>query len=63
MARMGDVLYWMASVVAVVITLWVVWSYFVNADNGEPIIQVVPLLFAGTIWLLARLCRSWPAEP
>lgn len=63
MARPRDFFYWTASGVVSLIVLWVVWSYAFNANNGEPIIQVVPLLFAGAIWLLARLFRSWRAEP
>ena len=63
MARPGDIFCWTASVVVGLIAFWVVWDYVVNANNGEPIIQVVPLLFAGAIWLLARLFRSWLAEP
>jgi hypothetical protein len=57
MEHPGDVFYWAASVVAGLITLWVVWSYVFNADKGEPIVQIVPLLLAGAIWLLARLGR------
>ncbi len=63
MARLGDLFYWTASVVVILIALWVLWSYVVSVDNGEPIIQIIPLLFAGAIWLLARLFRSWLAEP
>jgi hypothetical protein len=63
MARPEDIFCWTASVVVDLIALWVVWDYVVNADNGEPIIQVVPLVFAGAVWLLARLFRSWLAEP
>ena len=62
MERMGDLLYWTASLVAVLIMLWVVWSYIVNGNSDEPIIRLVPLMFAGIIWLLARLFRSWLAE-
>jgi hypothetical protein len=57
MEHPGDVFYWTASAVAALVALWVVWSYVSNADNGEPILQIVPLLLAGAIWLLARLGR------
>ncbi len=63
MTRPGDVLYRMASIVAVLIALWVVWGYLYDAQEGEPVIQVVPLLFAGAIWLLARFGRDFLAEP
>ncbi len=57
MSRPGDIVYLLASTIAGLITFWVVWAYFYNAEKGEPIIQIVPLFFAGAIWLLARLCR------
>ena len=44
-------------------TLWVVWAYVYNAEKGEPVVDVVPLLLAGAIWLLARLGRDFPAGP
>jgi len=52
MARAGDFFYWTANGVVGLIVLWVVWGYVFNTNNGEPIIQVVPLLFAGSLWLL-----------
>jgi hypothetical protein len=58
MAHPGDLFYWMASLLLGLVTLLVVWSSAFNADHGEPVVQVVPLLFAGSIWLLARLFRS-----
>ena len=59
MLRPGQFLYQTASVVAGLITLWVVWGYIYDAEKGEPILQVVPLLLAGTIWLLAWLGRDF----
>lgn len=58
MTRPGDLFYWMASLLLGLVTLLVVWSSAGNADHGEPVIQVIPLVFAGSIWLLARLFRS-----
>ena len=58
MAHLDDLFYWMASLLLGLVVLWVIWSSAFEAENGEPIIQVIPLLFAGSIWLLARLFRS-----
>jgi hypothetical protein len=49
----GRALFWMATIIAGLIVAWVVWSYV----YGEPIIQIVPLLFAVGIWLLGLACR------
>jgi len=58
MMRPGNILYLTASIIAGLIALWVVWAYVDNAEMGEHIVQVVPLMFAGAIWLLARLGRD-----
>jgi hypothetical protein len=63
MARPGDILYRMASIVAGLMALWAVWGFVYDAEKGELLIQVVPLLFAGAIWLLARLGRDFLIEP
>jgi hypothetical protein len=55
--RLGDILFFMATIVAALIAAWVVWSYVTGLRNGEPIIQIVPLLFAGAILLLGLSCR------
>ncbi len=61
MLRPGRILYQTASLVAGVIALWVVWGYLYNAEKGEPIVDIVPLLLAGAIWVLARLGRDFLA--
>jgi hypothetical protein len=58
MTRPGDFIYWMASLLLGLVAVLVVWSSAFNADHGEPVIPVIPLLFAASIWLLARLFRS-----
>jgi hypothetical protein len=62
MLRPGQFFYHTASVIAGLIALWVVWGYIYDAEKGEPIVQVVPLLLAGAIWLLAWLGRDFLAE-
>jgi hypothetical protein len=58
MTHLGDLFYWMASLVFGLVMLLVIWSSAFNADHGEPVIQIIPLVIAGSIWILARLCRS-----
>jgi 4-hydroxybenzoate polyprenyltransferase len=57
MTHPGDLFYWMASLLLGLVVILVIWSAF-NADHGEPVIPMIPLLFAGSIWLLARHFRS-----
>ncbi len=42
-AQWGNVLYWMATIIATLLVAWVVWSYVYNSSRGEPIIQMFPL--------------------
>jgi hypothetical protein len=62
MLRPGQFLYQTASVIAGLIALWAVWGYVYNAEKGEPVLDVVPLLLAGAIWLLAWLSRDFLAR-
>jgi hypothetical protein len=58
-ASWGELIYWTATVVAGLIVIFVVWGYLQNSNEGYPVIPVVPLLFAGAIWLAGRVCRGW----
>ena len=57
-ARWGELLYWMATILAGLIVVVVLTGYFSNAAAGEPIIPVVALLLAGAIWLIGWVCRN-----
>jgi hypothetical protein len=61
-AQWGNVLYWMATIIATLLVAWVVWSYVYNSSRGEPIIQILPLLLAGLIWLVGWFCRRLLTE-
>ena len=56
-ASWGKIIYWTATLVAGLIIVSVAWSYVYNVEQGEPIIPIVPLLFAGAIWLAGWTCR------
>jgi hypothetical protein len=57
-ASWGEVIYWAATIIASLIVVFVVWGYVQNTDEGYPVIPIVPLLFAGAIWLAGRACRN-----
>jgi hypothetical protein len=56
-ASWGEVSYWTATIVAGLIVVSAAWSYVYNVEQGEPIIPIVPLLFAGAIFLSGCACR------
>jgi hypothetical protein len=55
--RWGEIFYWAGTIIAGLLVLWVLWSYMFNADRGEPIIWIAPLVLAGAIWLAGWACR------
>jgi hypothetical protein len=57
-ARWGKTIYWAATIFAVLILVVVVVGYASDAGEGEPVIPIVPLLFAGAIWLAGRYMLS-----
>jgi drug/metabolite transporter (DMT)-like permease len=61
-ALLGRFLFWLATIIASVLVVWVVWGYVYTSNRGEPIISIVPLLLAGVIWLAGWVCRKVFAE-
>ena len=57
-ARWGEILYWMATILAGLIVAVVIAGYFSNAAAGEPVIPIAALLLAGAIWLIGWVCRN-----
>ena len=49
--RWGESFYSAGTIIAGLLVLWVLWSYVFDADRGEPIIRIAPLVLAGVIWL------------
>jgi hypothetical protein len=56
-ASWGELIYWVATIVAGLIVVFVVWGYVSNIEEGDPVMPIVPLLCAGAIWLAGRACR------
>lgn len=50
-ARWGKIVYWAATIIAVLIVVVGVVGYASNAGEGEPVIPVASLVLAGAIWL------------
>jgi hypothetical protein len=61
-ARLGQFLFWLATIIAGVLVAWVVLGYVYTSNRGEPLISIVPLLLAGAIWLAGWVCRKVFAE-
>jgi hypothetical protein len=57
-ARTAEVVYRTATIVAGLIVVLAVASYFANASEGEPVFPIVPLLLAAAIWVVGYFCRS-----
>jgi hypothetical protein len=55
--RLGQNLYWAATIIAGLIVVAVVTGYVSNIGEGLPIIPIVPLVLAGAIWLVGWACR------
>jgi hypothetical protein len=57
-ARWGKIIYWAATIFAILIVVVVVVGYASNASEGEPVIPILPLLLAGAIWLAGMAFRN-----
>jgi hypothetical protein len=63
MRWLGNVLFRIATTIAVLIAAWVLWEFVYEAERGHPIIQYHALLIAAVIWLVGWVCRQMLAEP
>lgn len=57
MIRVRRIIYRVATTIAVLLVLWVIWNYVYNVERHEPIIYFFPLVLAVVIWALGRACR------
>ena len=56
--RLGDLLYWSATFLAVMIAMFVLADAIIFSPvHGGPVIPLAALSLAGIIWLIGRLCR------
>jgi TRAP-type C4-dicarboxylate transport system permease small subunit len=55
--KVGNALFWLASLFAALILLWTASDYFSNLGESYPVLNVPAVLLAGAIWLVGLLCR------
>ena len=55
---MGGVLYWTATIIAILIVVVVVTGYMSNSGEGVPFVSTTALMLAGAIWLVGWICRN-----
>jgi len=54
----GGFLFWVTSIIAALIVVWVLWNFLWDWQGGAPIIRLPLLLIAGVIWLVGWGCRA-----
>jgi hypothetical protein len=56
----GRVVYWLTSIVAFLIVVFVVADFFISWAQGTPIVRIVALLSAIVVWLIGSAFRALP---
>ena len=54
----GMIFYWLATIVAVLMLIFVFANLFISWAQGRPILEIVALIAAGIVWFIGRACRS-----
>ena len=54
----GDAIYWLATVVAGLMVVFIVGDLAIGWGQGRPILRVFALLIAVVVWLIGWGCRS-----
>jgi hypothetical protein len=55
--RAGRTLYWLATIIAVVIVVFALADFFISWAQGAPIVRVFAFITAAAVWLIGRICR------
>jgi hypothetical protein len=56
-ARLGDVLYWLCCVVAVVVFAWGAHGELAGTSADSPYLFALATVAAFAIWIIGRACR------
>jgi multisubunit Na+/H+ antiporter MnhG subunit len=56
--RAGRTLYWLATIIAVVIVVFALADFFISWAQGAPIVRVFAFITAAAVWLIGRVCRA-----
>jgi hypothetical protein len=57
----GRVFYWLATIIAVLMFVFVVGDFFISWGQGTPIVRVFALGAAVLVWLIGRALRPLPS--
>jgi hypothetical protein len=55
--RLGDDLYYAATLIALLITAVAITGFVYTATEGDPYVQTAALVVAGLVWAMGRTCR------
>jgi uncharacterized membrane-anchored protein len=56
-SRLGEVLYWAATLIAVLIFGVIAYGDFYGTGRADPFLQGAAIFLAGVIWLIGLACR------
>ena len=54
----GRAFYWLATIVAALMVIFVVADTFISWAQGAPIVRMFALIAAVAVWLIGRILRS-----
>ena len=54
----GRILYWLATIIAVVMVVFAVADFFVGWAQGAPILRIFAFIGAAAVWLIGRALRA-----
>ena len=54
----GRTLYWLATIIAVLMVVFAIADFFIGWAQGAPIVRVVAVIAAVAVWLIGRACRA-----
>ena len=54
----GRTFYWLATLVATIVVIFAIADFFISWAQGAPIVRIVALVAAATVWLIGRACRA-----
>ena len=54
----GRTFYWLATLVATIVVIFAIADFFISWAQGAPIVRIVALVAAATVWVIGRACRA-----
>ena len=56
--RAGPMLYWLATILAILIVVFALSDFLVSWAQGAPIVRIVAFIAALAVWLIGWICRA-----